>query len=79
MAFEKPILSMISGETFNIIKDSNCGFFCNSGDFINLQENVLKAYNMPSQELRLMGLNGKNYYLKNYEKKIIIKKLLSCI
>jgi glycosyltransferase involved in cell wall biosynthesis len=79
MASGKPILSMISGETFNIIKDSNCGFFCNSGDFINLQENVLKAFNMSAQELRFRGLNGKKYYLKYFEKTIIIKKLLNYI
>jgi len=79
MASGKPILSMISGETLNIINDSKCGLSCDSGDFNNLQENVLKAYNMTDQELRSMGLNGKKYYLKHFEKTIIIKKLLNYI
>ena len=46
---------------------------------INLQENVLKAFNMSPQELRFRGLNGKKYYLKYFEKTIIIKKLLNYI
>tara|TARA_B110000003_G_C16565046_1_gene502047 strand:- start:84 stop:1283 length:1200 start_codon:yes stop_codon:yes gene_type:complete len=79
MAFGKPILSMISGQTYDIIKDSNCGFFCNSGDIINLQKNVLKAYKMSAKELQIKGLNGKKYYLEYFEKKAIIKKLLNCI
>ena len=33
MMSKKPILGMIDGETFDIIKNSNCGLVCKSGEF----------------------------------------------
>ena len=40
MAFGKPIISMINGIGNEIIKEANCGFTANAGDFESLANNV---------------------------------------
>ena len=42
MMSKKPILGMIDGETFDIIKNSNFGLVCKSGEFKNLSQNIKK-------------------------------------
>ena len=51
MAFGKPIVSMLNGESNKVIEEAGCGFTANAGDFKALAANVIKAKNIPSIDL----------------------------
>jgi len=76
LAFGKPIASMINGIGNKVINDANCGFTAHAGDAEKLAENIIKAYNAPEEVLVELGLNGKAYYAKEFDKGAIIDKLL---
>ena len=72
MAFGKPILAMVNGEGENVISESNSGFVCHAGDFKQLASNVRTAFEMPKDELAKLGVNGQQYYRKNYSKQKLL-------
>ena len=72
MAFGKPIVSMLNGESNKVIEEAGCGFTANAGDFKALAANVIKAKNMPKEVLSRMGNNGRKYYDANFSKKRVI-------
>jgi glycosyltransferase involved in cell wall biosynthesis len=77
MASKKPIIAMINGECANIIKEANCGFACESGDYNSLAKNVLALECLPRKKISELGENGYNYYKDNFDKERIIDKLIS--
>lgn len=76
LAFGKPIASMINGIGNKVINDANCGYTANAGNAEKLAENIIEAYNAPKETLVELGLNGKAYYSKEFEKNAIIDKLI---
>lgn len=76
LAFGKPIASMINGIGNKVISDANCGFTASAGDAEKLAENIIQAYNTPSDTLSRMGENGKDYYAKEFDKSTIIDRLV---
>jgi glycosyltransferase involved in cell wall biosynthesis len=79
MAFGKPIVTMLSGIGNEVVDESNCGFTAKSSDFRKLAENVIKASQMPKEELTNLGLNGKKYYQEHFAKKVIIDRFLDIL
>lgn len=75
LAFGKPIASMINGIGNKVINDANCGYTANAANAEKLAENIIEAYNTPKDILVELGLNGKAYYMKEFEKGAIIDKL----
>lgn len=78
MASAKPILGMINGETAFIIRDSDCGYVVNSGDYFGLVEHIKKIIQNPEPFTKL-GLNGHNYFLKYFLKQKCIDNLCEII
>jgi len=76
LAFGKPIASMINGIGNKVINDANCGYTANAGNAEKLAENIIKAYNAPKETLVELGLNGRAYYMKEFDKGAIIDKLV---
>ena len=70
-----PIIGMICGEGAEIIRKSNSGMVCNSGDYINLSKIISKMINLDKNKLKEMGLNGKKYSEKEFSKITLINKL----
>ena len=75
LACKKPIIGNLDGAGAFIIKESNCGKCSESGDFETLASNIEFLYNLPKNERDNYGINGFNYYLKNFHRKIIYDKL----
>lgn len=72
MAFGKPIVSMLNGESNKVIEEAGCGFTASAGDFKALAANVIRAKNMPEEVLSSTGNNGRKYYDANFSKKRVI-------
>jgi glycosyltransferase involved in cell wall biosynthesis len=66
MAGGKPIIGAINGETQHVIKESECGLFCDAEDYKGLANIILEFCNSENKEK--MAKNSHNYYLKNYSK-----------
>lgn len=76
MASGKPVLGMLNGIGAKVIKDANCGYTCNAGDYQSLAKNVIDAYHQEKQILLQKGVNGKAYYNVYFSKKVIIDNLI---
>lgn len=75
LAFGKPIVSMINGISNKIINDAKCGFTAIAGDSDKLAENIVKAFYTPKETLNQLGMNGKAFYINEFDKKVIINRL----
>lgn len=73
MAAHKPIIGSINGETRRVIKEAGCGYCCAADDYKELSKIILEFCH--SNQQRLMGQNGYDYYIKNYSKKNFISAL----
>jgi glycosyltransferase involved in cell wall biosynthesis len=73
MAFGVPIVTMLTGAGNRIINEAKCGLTSESSDYNKLAENIIYASSLSKIELSEMGNNGKEYYQKNFAKKIVIE------
>ncbi|MGM9966272.1 glycosyltransferase family 4 protein [Rummeliibacillus sp. TYF005] len=73
MAAHKPIIGSINGETRRVIKEAGCGYCCDADDYKELSKIILEFCD--SNQQKLMGANGYDYYIKNYSKKSFISTL----
>ncbi len=76
MAFGKPILSTVNGEAAQIIKDSRAGLVSPAGDGKKLSQTILQFSQMSKDERESMAVNGKNYYLKHFDRNQCLNRLI---
>jgi len=74
LACGKPILAMVNGEASKIIEESNAGFTCKSGDSYGLSNIVLDMYNLSSDQLKLLGANSLECYIRCFDRRALFKK-----
>ncbi|NUU95823.1 glycosyl transferase family 1 [Marinitoga sp. 1135] len=74
MAFGKPIIGAINGETNEIIQKANCGLCGPAEDYKTLANNILKLYKNPHLA-DLYGINARKYYEKNFLRNLYFQKL----
>ena len=60
MAFGKPIVSMLNGESNKVIEEAGCGFTASAGDFKALAANVIRAKNMPEEVCQVWEITDVN-------------------
>lgn len=75
MACGMPILAVASGETEKIINESNCGINCKIGDITEIVDAIIKLKNLSKEDLSILGNNGRKYFEKNFNKKILMDKM----
>ncbi|MBW9333444.1 glycosyltransferase family 4 protein [Herbaspirillum sp. RU 5E] len=75
LAAAKPILGMINGEAGQVVNESGGGLACAAGASADLAANVRALAAMPREQLVQMGLQGRQYYQDNFERKTLFAKL----
>lgn len=70
-----PIMVSADGEVQNVIKEANCGFYSDSGDYVELYKNIKKFISLPQNDIERMSLNAINYYNENFNKEKLMDKL----
>ncbi|QAY92453.1 glycosyltransferase family 4 protein [Pseudomonas sp. ACM7] len=75
LASGRPLLGMINGEAARVIGDSGAGFTCASGDASGLANITLALAKTDAVELKAMGQSGRQYYLSNYSKPLLLARL----
>lgn len=71
----KPIIAALDGEGGRLMRESQAGISCSAEDPNALAEAVLKMYTMPKTEREMMGRHGRDYYLKYFERNMLIDRL----
>lgn len=76
LACGKPIIGNLDGVAASIILDSNSGLCSSSGDKNALAFNVETMYSMELKEREQFGSNAYNYYLQNFDRKLVYNNLV---
>lgn len=72
----KPIVAAIDGEGGRLINSmAKCGICVNSGDIEGLANAIVKLYNMKITDRSKLGLSGKKYYQKHFEREYNLTRL----
>ncbi len=79
MASGKPIITMLNGEGSRVVEESGCGLIAASEDYKTLAENVKKMYEMSVGEREKMGINGRSYYDKVFDKDKVVDKVIEIL
>jgi len=74
LAAGKPILSMVDGETGNIIREAEAGLGCDAECPDDLSRNIVKMSKMSDHELSEMGSNAYEYFLREYQRDSLLDK-----
>ena len=75
LACGKPIIASINGEGARIVNEAGAGFGIPADDPETLAKTVLKMHSLPKKELFSMGNNGRVYFEKNFESKMLVNSL----
>jgi len=70
-----PIVAMIDGEGAAIIRESTAGFATPAGDAGALAESIRRLSKMPSDERIQMGIRGRDYSSKEFDRRGLVSKL----
>lgn len=75
LASGRPLLGMINGEAARVIVESGAGLTCSSGDAKGLAEITSTLAKTGAGVLEAMGQSGREYYLSNYSKPLLLARL----
>ena len=78
MAAGKPIVLAIDGVIREVVRNSNCGIFCQPGNPQEMSETILKLYQDPGSA-RKKGLNGQRYLAEHFDRAKIATDFLDRI
>ena len=76
LAIGLPIISMLSGESANIIQENKLGLNAKSGDYKGLAKNIIQIKNMSKLNRSLMGQRCKEYAEVQFKREIIIDNFI---
>ena len=78
MAFSCPLISCADGEVSDIINSAQCGLTANAGDYNKLAQITMELKGRSEEELFKMGDNAYQYLQENFNKKVLLDKLIDC-
>jgi colanic acid biosynthesis glycosyl transferase WcaI len=73
----KPIIGMLDGEGARVLKESGSALVVPAGNYIDLASNIILLRNMSPDQRNQMGFLGVEYAEKHFNKKYLIKSLIS--
>jgi glycosyltransferase involved in cell wall biosynthesis len=75
LAAGKPLLSMMDGEVFSMIKTSKSGFSVKAGDYEGLANVAIKLSELPQDKLNEYSQAAKSFYEQEYDRNKLMLKL----
>jgi glycosyltransferase involved in cell wall biosynthesis len=75
MACGRPIVAALDGEGARVVEEACAGIVVPAEDATALAEAVVRLSEMPSAERDSMGLNGRRYFLQEFERDALITRL----
>ena len=78
MAAAKPVVLAIDGVIREVVEKAQCGIFCEPGNPTEISKAINFLYNNQA-EAEKMGINGRSYLEKHFDRKEIAEKLCKLI
>jgi colanic acid biosynthesis glycosyl transferase WcaI len=75
MGFGLPVIGMLDGEGAAVIEEASAGLTCPAGDSAQLADVVLRMAAMPEGERAAMGVNGRTYARREFDRDVLIGQL----
>jgi glycosyltransferase involved in cell wall biosynthesis len=75
MACGIPVIASSNGETNRILQESQAGLSSPAGDEQKLANIIIEIFNKTPEELQMMGLNAREYYIKNFNKQDLLSEM----
>jgi glycosyltransferase involved in cell wall biosynthesis len=75
MACGRPILAALEGEGAHVVEEARAGLVVAPEDPSALASGVLKMYRMPRGERERMGEQGRAYFLREFERDMLLARL----
>jgi glycosyltransferase involved in cell wall biosynthesis len=75
MACGKPVLASIDGEAAQLIREADCGLAAPAEDTEAFVQVVQQFLNKSQEKQMQWGTQGRDYYLRNFERNYLIEKL----
>lgn len=79
MCSSKPIAGMISGEGNALIHEADCGIAVPSGAYTELVVELRRLRNLPNEELKKLGRNGKKFCSAHFDKWVLMERLYNMV
>ena len=76
MASGRPIVASLNGEGARLVEESGAGIASPAEDSVALAEAILSLYQMPAQQRRQIGENGRIYYRNHFDHEILVDQLI---
>ena len=74
-----PIVHSFDYMEHDIVMKTGCGISVKSGSALEVQNAILKIYNMSKKERERMGQKGKEYVKNNLSYKVLVKKMIELL
>jgi colanic acid biosynthesis glycosyl transferase WcaI len=75
LACRKPVIASLDGEGALVIEEAGVGLTGPAGNPAVLADNVLQMYNLSKSQRRAMGLRGRGYFKKHFEREMLLDQL----
>jgi glycosyltransferase involved in cell wall biosynthesis len=75
LACAKPVIAALEGEGARVIGEAGAGLACPAEDPGALSDAVLTMYSMSETEREAMGLRGRDYFEKHFEREMLLDRL----
>ena len=76
LACGKPILASLEGEGAKVVEDSKAGYVSAPENAIMFAENVIRFYNLSSDEKRIMEKYALKYFKEEFEREMLLDRLI---
>lgn len=76
LAAAQPIVASINGEAARVIEYAKAGLTCAAEDSNGLAKAIIKMYEMTADERKVLGMNGRQYFIENFEMNRQCEKLV---
>jgi len=75
LACAKPIIAALDGEGARVVEEAGAGITCPTENPEAMADAVLKLYNMSRRDRKDLGHKGREYFKKNFERKMLFDRL----
>lgn len=75
LAAAKPVIACLDGEGARVVQEAGAGLAGPAGDPKALAENVLAMYHLSKSARRAMGLRGRGYFEKHFERELLLDRM----
>lgn len=77
LAIGKPIIACMNGEGARIVEEAKAGLTVPAENKYKLVDAILRLYQMPTQQRKEMGKNGRKYFKKHFDGDKLLTELLN--